>query len=124
MLSNKTKIKLSPRLRWGVGRDINKFNFFKLGGGIFLALSAVLVIRATWLIFSPGEPSPKVNPQVLGETDTKKTEAFTEYKVKQGDTLFTIAKDSNLEWTIIATLNNLKAPFALKPGQSLKIPKP
>ena len=70
------------------------------------------------------ESNPEAAPQVLGETDQPtNTELFTEYKVKTGDTLFTIAKDHNVEWTMLATINNLKAPFTLHAGQTLKIPK-
>lgn len=124
MITSKNKIKLSPRLRWGVGRDTNKISFFKLGGALFLTLSAVLVIRAGWLLFSPEQTNINANPQVLGETDNQATDQlFTEYKVKAGDTLFTIAQENNVEWTMLATINNLKAPFTLQTNQTLKIPK-
>lgn len=119
----KNKIKLSPRLKWGVGRSGFHINFFKIGGGIFLALSAVLVIRAGYMLISGGDKT-KSSPQVLGATDTpSQQQVFTEYKVKTGDTLFTISKDNNMQWTALATLNNLKAPFTLHTGQILKIPK-
>lgn len=124
MLSSKNKIKLAPRLRWGVGRDTNKINFFKLGGGIFLVLSAALIIRAGWLLFSGSETTPTNNPQVLGETDNNSNEElFTEHQVETGETLFSIAKDNGVDWTMLATINNLKAPFTLHAGQKLKIPK-
>lgn len=124
MITSKNKIKLAPRLRWGVGRDTNKISFFKLGGALFLTLSAVLVIRAGWLLFSPNQEASPANPQVLGEVDKADTsELFTEYKVKPGDTLFTIAQDHNVEWTMLATINNLKAPFTLHTDQTIKIPK-
>ena len=124
MMNSKNKIKLAPRLRWGVGRDTNKISFFKLGGALFLTLSAALVIRAGWLLFSPDQSESQTNPQVLGETDNPDADQlFTEYKVKSGDTLFTIAQESNVEWTMLATINNLKAPFTLHAGQTLKIPK-
>ncbi len=123
MLSSKNKIKLAPRLRWGVGRDTNKINFFKIGGGIFLVLSAALIIRAGWLLFS-GTDSPANNPQVLGEADNNSAEQlFTEHQVETGETLFSIAKDNGVDWTMLATINNLKAPFTLQVGQKLKIPK-
>lgn len=123
-MSSKNKIKLAPRLRWGVGRDTNKINFFKIGGSFFLVLSAALVIRAGWLLFQNGQSDSQASPQVLGETDNQPTEElFTEYKVKSGETLFTIAKDHNIEWTMLATINNLKAPFTLQVNQTLKIPR-
>ncbi len=122
-LPNRNKIKLSPRLKWGVGRNGFNVNFFKIGGGIFLAISAVLVVRAGWLLVS-GSDKPVMTPQVLGAVDTQPTTpAFKEYKVKTGDTLFTISKEQNMQWTALATLNNLKAPFTLQAGQTLKIPQ-
>lgn len=123
MNPNRNKIKLSPRLRWGVGRQGLNVNFFKIGGGIFLALSSILVIRAGYLLLS-GNDAPPEQPQVLGAVDSPGQEAaFTEYKVKSGDTLFTISKDHDVQWTALATLNNLEAPFSLRIGQTLKIPK-
>lgn len=121
---NRNKIKLSPRLRWGVGRKGLNVNFFKIGSGIFLALSSILVIRAGYLLLSEND-APAEQPQVLGAVDNTSSEAaFAEYKVKSGDTLFTISKDYGVQWTAVATLNNLQAPFSLKVGQTLKIPKP
>ncbi len=124
MLSSKNKIKLAPRLRWGVGRDTNKINFFKLGGGIFLVLSAALIIRAGWLLFADTNQSPTNGGQVLGQADkVSEEQLFIEYQVKSGETLFSIAKDHQVEWTILATINNLKAPFTLQVNQNLIIPK-
>ena len=123
MAINQNKIRLAPRLRWGVGRDKYNLNFFKIGGGIFLAISAVLVVRASLLLFSGGETT-RENPQVLGAQDTVDSkQSFTEYKVKKGDTLFTISKESGVEWTALATLNNLEPPFALQVNDTLRIPK-
>ncbi len=122
MIANTNKIKLSPRLRWGVGRDNSKINFFKVTGSIFLVISSVLVIRATYLLFSDNE-STQANPQVLGAVDTPAENTFREYKVKKGDTLFTISKEYNVDWTTLATINNLKPPFALSVGQTVKIPQ-
>lgn len=122
MRLNQNKIRLAPRLRWGVGRDQHNINFFKIGSGIFLALSAVLIIRAGFMLFSGDDQTSQV-PQVLGAQDQQPNkQSFTEYKVKGGDTLFSISKDYNIEWTVLATLNNLEAPFALKVNQTIKIP--
>ncbi len=118
----RNKIKLSPRLKWGVGRKGFNINFFKVGGGIFVALSAVLVIRAGYMLISGGD-QPVIQGEVKGATDTPATnQVFTEYKVKTGDTLFTISKEHNVQWTALATINNLKTPFTLHAGQIIKIP--
>ncbi len=124
MMSSKNKIKLAPRLRWGVGRDTNQINFFKISGGIFMILSAALIIRAGWLLFSDPETTTENSPQVLGQTDEiSPSDLFVEYQIQPGETLFSIAKNNDVEWTMLATINNLKAPFILQVGQKLKIPK-
>lgn len=122
MALNQNKIRLAPRLRWGVGRDHHTINYFKVGSGIFLALSAVLVIRAGYMLFSGGEQSQET-PQVLGAQDNSTDQqSFTEYKVKSGDTLFNISKEYGVEWTALATINNLEPPFALRVNDTIKIP--
>lgn len=92
---------------------------------IFLVISAVLAIRVGYMLINHSDP------RVLGATDTPQTQtptntqakAFKDYTVKKGDTVFSIAQANNLEWTALATLNNLKAPFTLKTGQVLQIPQ-
>jgi nucleoid-associated protein YgaU len=124
MHSQKSKIKLAPRLRWGVGRDTNKFNFYKLGSILFSFLAFGLIVNAVWQFTAHKNSTPKLDPQVLGEVDNQQSnQVFIEYKVKSGDTLFTIARDYNVEWTTLATINKLEAPFRLQVGQSIKIPK-
>lgn len=123
MSLNTNKIKLSPRLRWGVGRNNSNINFFKIGGIVCLVLAVGLVGRATFKLFDNAETS-QPNPQVLGAVDNSTGQAsFKEYKVKKGDTLFTISKEFNVDWTALATLNNLKPPFSLSVNQALKIPQ-
>ncbi|MBD3270507.1 LysM peptidoglycan-binding domain-containing protein [Candidatus Peregrinibacteria bacterium] len=43
--------------------------------------------------------------------------------VKKDETLKQIADDENIAWKKIAHLNKLKAPYSIKTGQKLKIPK-
>jgi nucleoid-associated protein YgaU len=33
-----------------------------------------------------------------------------------------IAKDTNIPWKVIAKINRLKAPYSIKPGQTIIIP--
>lgn len=44
------------------------------------------------------------------------------HSVASGETLSSIAVKYNVEWTAIATANNLKEPYAIYVGQSLCIP--
>lgn len=55
----------------------------------------------------------------------KKTIAsnYKSYTVKSGDTLLKISNSFGIPWKDIATLNNIKNPNIIYPGQKLKIPK-
>lgn len=44
------------------------------------------------------------------------------YTVVKGDTLSKIGKKFGVKWLDIATLNNIKLPYVIHPGQSIKIP--
>ncbi|MFI2031405.1 peptidoglycan-binding protein [Streptomyces buecherae] len=46
------------------------------------------------------------------------------YTVKSGDTLSSIGRKTGVSWKVIATLNSLKSPYPLKPGQVLKLKAP
>lgn len=126
MKSNQNKIKLSPRLSMGVGRGGSRYSFFKIGTTVLIILSVLLTARAGYLLFKPNSDATTPDPQVLGaEDDTQagNEQLYNTYSVKSGDTLFTISQEYGVQWTAIATLNNLEPPFALKVGQELKIPK-
>jgi LysM repeat protein len=43
------------------------------------------------------------------------------YTVQNGDTLYSIMRDTEVDWKKIAAYNKLKAPYALKEGQILFI---
>lgn len=44
------------------------------------------------------------------------------YVVKKGESLSVIGKNLKIDWLKIAKLNNLKKPYVIYPGQSLKLP--
>lgn len=122
MRSGKNKVKLSPRLQLGVGRQSRSGNLLKYSSLIFLVLSFALGARAVWMVVNH---SAKVDPQgiVAGAADTVSGKSvFVDYTIKNGDTLFSISQQYNIEWTALATLNNLKPPFDLKVGQTIKVP--
>ena len=124
------KVELSPRLKFGVARGTSRSKALRYGATLCLLITAGLAFNAIRLIWSNKQPatSDLSTPQVLGATDTRPPEAapaveFVEYKVQKGDTLFNVSQKFNITWTTLATLNNLKSPFSLKPGQVLKVPK-
>lgn len=120
----KHKVKLSPRLQLGVGRTSGRGSILPYATMIILVISGVLGIRAINLVIKGSDSDVPVQGEVLGAVDTPdQTELFEDYKVKKGQTVFSIAQEHGIDWTALATLNNLKAPFTLKPDQVLKIPR-
>lgn len=122
------KFELSPSLRLGVGRG-HPNKLLKIASAICLLVAFALTANAIRLVFQTGASAQDKNtPQVLGASDVKSTAdqpsqpQIVEYTVQKGDTLFNISQKFNISWTTLATLNNLKSPFALKPGQTLQIP--
>ena len=121
------KFDLCPRLKLGVGRGYSQNKIFKITSGISLAIAAVLSINAVRMVMS-SHNQPNTNPQVLGAEDINTSKAadnlqFTVYTVQKGDTLFNISQKFNISWNTLAALNNLKSPYYLKPGQTIKVPK-
>ncbi len=126
MSTLKHKVKLSPKLQLGVGRNTNSANLLKYSSFIFLVMSAVLGIRAGYMVLhGPQSVQTQLQPQVLGahDTPTPSQNLFIDYSAKKGDTIFSIGQQYNIEWTTLATLNSLKPPFDLKVGQVIKIPR-
>jgi hypothetical protein len=121
------KFELSPRLKLGVGRGYTQNQILKTSAIICLVIALGLTFNAISLMLK-NPNSASIEPKVLGASDSKNEVSenqvqFTSYTVQKGDTLFNIAQKFNISWTTLATLNNLKSPFYLKPGQNLKVPK-
>jgi LysM repeat protein len=124
------KIELSPRLKLSVGRGLSQNRKLKIFASGLLVLAIALSLNALRLIFFSSSPASERSnagqEQVLGASDVQNPEEevnFTEYTVQKNDTLFSISQKFNISWTTLATLNNLKSPFLVKPGQTLKVPK-
>jgi LysM repeat protein len=127
---------LSPELRAQITPHSRKDLRFTAAGVFFLLVSAGLFYN----LWPKGVESTNNNKatiaitqsdkQVLGATSTTvvptpapSTAQFTEYTVKNGDTLFNISQKYNVRWDSIASINNLAEPYVLHAGQSLKIPQ-
>jgi LysM repeat protein len=127
-LRNK-KFELSPRLKLGVGRGYSQNQILKFSAIACLVLAVGLAFNAVRLITkNSGQQAGNSTPQVLGASDVRQPTAsdnlqFTNYTVAEGDTLFNISQKFNIDWSTLATLNNLQPPYPLKPGQILKVPK-
>lgn len=122
MGTKRNKVQLSPRLKLGVGRSAGTINIIEYLSVAFLLIGAGLAIRAGYMVFH--KASTNDSPQVLGAqiTSNEPAKLFREHKVAKGETVFTIGQKYNIDWTVIATINNLTPPFNLKTNQVLKIP--
>jgi LysM repeat protein len=44
------------------------------------------------------------------------------YTVKEGDSIYSIAKDHTVNWELVAKINKMKVPYTVKPGDTILIP--
>ncbi len=132
MFGSKKKFQLSKNLKQGIQGPSSQGTFFKVSGVIFLVFSLLLIRNIYKGLNSSIQPAnAKMTqaqpPAVLGAFDQQQPQPMTSapipstYTVKSGDTLFNIAQSFNINWVVIATLNNLKAPYTLKPGTVIKL---
>ncbi len=120
----KHKVKLSPRLGLGVGRSSNRGNLMPYATIIILVISGAFFVRAGYMVLHRTPTVAPLQPQILGAQDTPdQAPLFKEHIVQKGETVFSIGQQNSIEWTTLATINGLEAPFALKEGQILKIPQ-
>ncbi len=131
MLKNKQKIKLSESLQLGVSGPASQSILYKLGGSVFVLFSLALIFNIHTSINAVRKPQTLTTSQNIPQTvlgaysQVDQTQAsYVSYTVQKGDTLFNIAQGKGVNWEIIAELNNLKAPYTLKQGSTLKIPVP
>lgn len=127
----KSKLQLSENLKLGVAAPASQSAFFKYSGVIFLAISLFLVRNIYKELQTNGLgdkilTSDQLQQKVLGAYDDRSLTApasqIMDYKVQAGDTVFSIAQSVHADWQVVATLNNLKPPYAIKIGQILKVP--
>jgi len=61
-------------------------------------------------------------PQVRDLSEASKAvERSPEYRVKEGDTLYGIAWQHNLDYREVAAINNIEPPYRINPGQTIAL---
>lgn len=128
---------LSPELRAQITPHTKRDVRYGAAGVFFMLISAALAFNL-WPKHNSTNNNDKATvevaqsnlpeKQVLGATTQAtpppvETPQFTEYSVKDGDTLFNISQKYNVRWDSIAQINNLSEPYVVHAGQSLKIPQ-
>lgn len=92
------------------------------------ALTALLPLSALLLVAAgtPRKPA-KPRPTAIKPAETKTAETppseEIDHTVKPGETLFGIAASTGVPRVLIIEANRLKAPYAVRTGQKLKIPR-
>jgi LysM repeat protein len=130
-----TKPHLSPELRAQITPHSRKDVRYASAGVFFLLVSAGLFYNL-WPKHSSSlnnnnatNTLTQSEKMVLGATTEQTTTVetsepqFTEYQVKNGDTLFNISQKYNVRWDSISQINNLSEPYLLHAGMTLKIPQ-
>src|SRR3989344_5850441 len=122
---------LSPELRAQI--TPHKRRDVKLtAAGIFFLVTSMFLAVNLWpkntlsTTSNDNAPATFEQKQVLGvatEQQPSSEPQFTQYTVKNGDTLFNISQQYNIRWDSIAQLNNLTEPYVLHAGQILKVPQ-
>jgi LysM repeat protein len=91
--------------------DVDQYELLNING---LTLTSIPQVGFTLKI-------PQTGNNFIGDISLKNHP--TDYTVKAGDTIYTIACDfGNVSPDMIALANNISAPFDLKAGQILRIP--
>lgn len=91
---------------------------------------AATVLLPLWLAACAGKPAPVYYQD--GTTRPRQTAAFighnlevrpsTVYRVQGNETVYDIARNKRLSAEVIIAANNLRPPYDLTPGQTLKLP--
>ncbi|OGE81607.1 MAG: hypothetical protein A3E98_04205 [Candidatus Doudnabacteria bacterium RIFCSPHIGHO2_12_FULL_48_11] len=130
---------LSPELRAQIAPESKRDRKFTVAGVFLLVLSLLLGANlfykkpASYSYSMPELAQTQTSPipadkQVLGTSTAEGAvkeadEEFTNYVVKNGDTLFNISQEYDIRWDLIAQINGLNEPYVLHAGQTLKIPQ-
>ena len=88
-------------------------------GGLFFCFLSLTLIGCS---FQSDRPAPVVSVNIPVKTAYNKGSLKSDsYRVKQGDTLYSIAWASNNDFIKLANKNKLKKPYTIFPGQKLSL---
>ncbi|WOT06142.1 peptidoglycan DD-metalloendopeptidase family protein [Shewanella youngdeokensis] len=86
---------------------------------LFAVVFCCLIVGCS---FKAERPAPVESlSSAIKPTHGKGSITATRYKVKAGDTLYSISWGANKDYALIARLNNLKKPYTIYPGQVLSL---
>lgn len=120
---NRSRVRLGPHLIAQTTSNPNpKYpKYFKFSGIVVLAILVMLGIRVYEGKNEREASSLPDTQSVLGAQENQKGGYYV-YEAQKGDTLFSLSQKFQVGWEDLVSLNSLKEPFTLDPGQELKIP--
>ncbi|OGE86146.1 MAG: hypothetical protein A3J48_02285 [Candidatus Doudnabacteria bacterium RIFCSPHIGHO2_02_FULL_46_11] len=121
------RVRLSPRLARTIGRPEMDEKLF--------AAKVVFVSILAFVLFFVISGSHQNNVLIKNASDAESREVeghvlgantnnIASYTVQPGDTLIEVSQKFQVYWMTIVSENELKSPYALRPGQILRIPLP
>jgi len=95
----------------------------RIASGARAWLIPILLVAAAWALngcgpsWSPVEKDPGTSSPVRSTKDGY-------YRVRRGDSLYTIAFGAGLDWRNLAEWNGIRAPYTIYPDQELRLTPP
>ena len=87
-----------------------------------LHMQKVFMISALALAIAGCANQQSGSPQVRDLSDARQAvESSPQYTVKAGDTLYGIAWQHNMDYRQLAAMNNIDAPYQIRPGQTIAL---
>lgn len=96
-------------------------DMLKINPAIFVVLSVFCMLLTACSSRNTPAPVTSVQGSVPLKTQVKNSIKATQYQVKKGETLYSIAWRANLDVRQIAKINKISAPYNIFPGQLLKL---
>lgn len=89
-----------------------------------MGLSALLLCLLVTVSITTGCSSPPRAPVVSRERPIKQVSSTGVYRVRRGDTLYSIAWRYGLDHRTLARWNGIRPPYTIYPGQRLRLTQP
>lgn len=124
----KTRLRLGPRLIAQTHRNphlqVHRYTYLKVAAVLLFLASGFLLVKRFLPYGSVATTGslPKKEAVLGAQKEDIQPAPYYQYTAQTPDSLFSISEKFQISWETIVSLNGLKEPFALTPGQQLKLP--